>query len=99
MVIQVWELKQKAIDNEAFWQGVKYMKGIQQYLLGRQTEMRFNVELHLVGKDVNTNGSFCYLPEVLSGIVYFHTYELNFYGVYFNNCETYSLSNEGFKFK
>lgn len=110
LVITVYELKKDKIGISAFLQAINYIKGIQRYLNKRGFE-DFVFRLKLIGKNIDTSGSFCYLTDFINichphcefsnnrGYIDstdFYTYKMNINGLIFERKYGYKLSNEGF---
>lgn len=107
-VITVYELKKEDLSNDAFFQALGYLKGIKRYLDKRNKEHLYDFQIRLIGKSVNTSGSFCFLPDFLDGsncqVIGFdtttsleiYTYDYNFNGISFTNHYGYKITNEGF---
>lgn len=102
--INIFELKKEKIGIAAFLQSLKYAKGIFEYLKLRNKQHLFSIGITLIGKDVDTTGSFCYIPDLLSfnstqdyGYIEFYTYEYNIDGIWFTNEYGYNLKDNGFK--
>lgn len=101
--IQVFELKNLLIDMNTFLQGVRYVKGIQEYIskTGREKSL-FHWELILIGRKVNTNSDFIYLPDLFPTPrignlnLKFFTYKFSLDGLLFHEIENYSLIDSGF---
>lgn len=102
--IKIFELKKEKIGIAAFLQSLNYAKGILEYLKLRNKEHLFTIGITLIGKDIDTSGSFCYLPELLAfqhteyvGYIEFYTYEYNLDGIRFTDQYGYKLKDNGFK--
>lgn len=102
--IIIYELKKEQIGISAFLQSLKYAKGISEYLKKRQKSKLFTIDIVLIGKRIDTSGSFCMIPNILSvkneygydSQIYFYTYEYSVDGLWFEEHNFYDLSNKGF---
>lgn len=65
-VINVLELKKDKIGVSTFFQALNYVKGIRTYLEQRDMDHLFNFTITLIGKNIDTNSSFCYLGDLFS---------------------------------
>jgi hypothetical protein len=106
LVVTVCELKKNVIDQDAFWQSVRYAKGIVNFLRKRNIEF-FEVKIVLIGKKIEKNSSFLYLPDLFQNTtdfepsgnvsdVSFYTYSYSVDGIEFMPEYGHSLSKEGF---
>jgi hypothetical protein len=109
--ITIYELKKEQIGISAFLQSLNYLKGIQRYLEIKGKEERYIVDLVIIGKELDTTGSFCFIPSLLGikndyydldsnlseeGTISFYTYKYDIDGLKFTISSLYKLSNEGF---
>lgn len=102
--IKIYELKKEQIGISAFLQSLYYLKGIKSYLEKRGTLDLYNIEIVLIGRNIDKSGSFCYIPELLNinntegniGDISFYTYQYKIDGLSFINENGYTLRNEGF---
>lgn len=108
-IITVYELKQNVLNVNVFLQGLKYIKGIMQYLEKRNLYYNYNYELVLIGKTVDLNSSFVYMADIFqqelnevdtdcTSLFSFSmfTYNFDIDGISFKQVENYSLTNHGF---
>lgn len=101
LIITVFELKKGDINNEAFFQAVRYIKGISQYLKGRRgCSLLYVFKVVLIGKN-KPIGDLIYLPDyVLNAqgdkFLEIYTYNYKIDGLLFDRISGYSLINEGF---
>lgn len=108
--IHVVELKQNKISISAFLQAVRYVKGIQRYLTLNNPDLIdcFDFNIILIGSELDTTSSLCYLPELFTPectekdidqmsttSVHLYTYSYEFTGLKFIEHSEYKLSNEG----
>lgn len=102
--ITIYELKKDKIGVSAFLQSLNYARGVQRYLELRGYDDNYIIEIVLIGKTVDTNGSLCFIPDIFSSQDYqyannvsFYTYDYKFDGIQFNEESGYNLKHEGFK--
>lgn len=106
--ITIYELKKDKIGISAFLQAVGYMRGIKSFLENRKFEFPYYFNISLIGRNVDTDGSLCYLPDFIKGdeFVYylmgeltsldFYSYKYTIDGIEFENKYGYDLTNKGF---
>lgn len=109
LVITVYELKKENVGISAYLQAVGYAKGVQSYLRKRGF-YRFEINISLVGKDIDTSGSFCFITDLfinnyvedpcgcISKLKYY-TYSYDLKGLTFKCINGYGLTDEGFNIK
>ncbi len=88
-----------------------YARGINRYLQKRDKDDKYIIDIKLIGRDIDRNGAFCYIPQILNvhnqyydlssnmsepGAIEFITYEYTIDGLKFNCSHNYSLTQEGF---
>lgn len=103
--INVIELKKDSIGISAFLQAVNYVKGIDSYLKFRKFSHPYFFNITLIGSEIDTSGSFCFIQDLFSsylnegGIneINFLTYDYKVSGIYFNDETGYDLTNKGFE--
>ena len=100
-IVTVYELKQDKISVSSFLQAAGYLRGIKDYLKKKHPHIYDNTcfEIVLVGRNVDDNSSFIYLPYLLEGEKFrlsLFTYEYDVYGIKFKTHKHYSLLNSGF---
>lgn len=99
-LITVYELKKEKIGISAFLQALNYVKGIDRYLRSRNHPIAYyDYKIILVGKDLDTSGSFCFLPDFFYRgrlTVEFYTYNFDIDGLFFDEQNQYHLQNDGF---
>lgn len=102
--ITVHEYKKDNISISSFLQALNYCKGISTYLHKREF-YAFTLNITLCGKNLDTSGSFCFMPDLLSfsniryGVVNkisFFTYKYELSGLNFINHNNYNLTLTGF---
>ena len=102
--IIIYELKKEQIGISAFLQAVKYAKGISEYLQSKNKQHLFAIDIVLIGKSIDTSGSFCLIPSILNVKNYecfdtsisFYTYKIDIDGIWFEEHNNYDLKNKGF---
>ncbi len=81
--IRIYELKNKILNPESFWQLTRYMKGIKHALYDLNLKnKRIDVNGVLLGREIDMNSNFCFLPTIQSKISIF-TYNYNYDGIKF----------------
>lgn len=97
--ITVYELKKDEINTGTFLQGIRYCKGISNYLSKHKEWISFEIHLTLIGSSIDKRSDFIYLPDILN-TRYFnfrcYTYQYDFDGITFKRHTNYCLTNEGF---
>jgi hypothetical protein len=76
-------------------QAMDYVKGISWYLKRRGFSKEVVYKIKLIGKEIDTTNSFCYLPDFMSLLEIF-TYSYKFDGIFFNYNSDFKLINDGF---
>lgn len=101
--VELFELKKDSINEAAFWQSMRYAKGLQNWLEKRFPHIGYNLNIILIGSSIDNSSNLCYLPEIIcnnsifGGInLCFYTYKYNFNGISFNHHSGYKLIEEGF---
>jgi hypothetical protein len=110
--ITVYELKKDKISVSAFFQAVRYVKGIQRFLEKSNHDIalnHFNFRIRLIGSEIDLDSSLIYLADLLTdytvdyGIntedrmfVDFYTYDMDIDGLKFTNEYGYKLANDNF---
>jgi hypothetical protein len=109
--ITIYELKKEQIGIASFLQSLNYVKGIQRYLEKKSKQDKYVINLVIIGKELDTTGSFCFINNLLSinndyfdlesnltqsGSICFFTYEYTLDGLKFNYESEYVKTNEGF---
>lgn len=96
--VNVYELKKDGITVSAFFQALRYAKGIKSFLCKRGF---YEVELNivLVGRlDLSIKSDVVYLNDVFDNVrLYGYTYSMD--GLNFKEIINYSLVDEGFNLK
>ena len=111
-MITVYELKKDKISVSAFFQAVRYVKGIQRYLEELEhpiSSRHFNYTIRLIGGQIDFDSSLIYLADLLPDyigdyvidsedrvFVDFYTYDMDIDGLKFSNEYGYKLTNEKF---
>lgn len=94
--ITIYELKKEKIGISALLQSISYMKGIQSYLGKRGKNNLFNISICLIGKQIDTSGSFCYISSIYEFPIELMTYSYDINGINFKGNHNFCLKNEGF---
>ncbi|MNQ74858.1 hypothetical protein D3C85_896270 [compost metagenome] len=103
-IFTIYELKKDNIGIAAFLQALGYARAVQVYIKERKPKMLFNIEIVLIGRKIDTLGSFCYLPELINHDlsnypegkltrVDFFTYDYDINGVSFDMKYGYGIEN------
>jgi len=100
--ITVYEIKKNELNESAFFQALRYVKGIQRYLEAKHnmSASRYNIKIVLIG-DSLSNDSVSYLPEFINQHkenISLYTYSYGIDGIDFNIEEDYYLIDEGDNF-
>lgn len=104
--ITIVELKKDTIDSSAFFQALRYAKGIKSYISKKNPKIKFKFNIVLIGKCLDQKSGFVYMPDLIDSTLLFNngkiesvklfTYQLSLDGLYFNEESGYKLTNEGF---
>lgn len=107
--INILELKKDKIGVSAFFQALNYLKGIQTYLDRKGKENDYNYKITLIGNEVDTSSSFCYLGDIFNNdldeqymfttskiSIEIYTYSYGLEGIEFTQITDYNLTNKGF---
>lgn len=94
--ITIYELKKEKIGISALLQALSYSRGIQRYLEKKDKLNLFEIQITLIGKELDTTGNFCFIPNLFRQKIKFFTYLYNINGIEFQYQYDYSLKNEGF---
>lgn len=105
--ITIYEFKKDKVGISALMQSMKYAKGIQSYMKKYRQKVNFDIEIVLIGEDVDSTGSLIYIPDLICkndtklfnnsiiGISFYkYSYKIN--GLCFEKICSYELKNEGF---
>lgn len=95
--IIVYELKQNKIGISAFLQALGYIQGIKSYLSEKGVEEHYNYTIKLIGKEIDINSTFCYLPNFLPRFK--RIISIYDYSIFSLCCYTYDYDVDGIKFK
>lgn len=90
--IMIYELKNKLVNTAAFWQLIRYMRGIEWFIEQGNLRERFSVYGVLVGRDMDMTGELCYIPEVTNNIK-IYTYDYKMTGMNFSRVNGFHLKN------
>lgn len=94
--IIVYELKNRLLDSAAFWQTVRYMKGIDHHMARNRLKFK-NCEIvgEMVGREIDLKSDFCYFPAIQSKIS-MYTYGYKVDGITFEyQQDSFTLNNPG----
>lgn len=105
--INIYELKKDRVGVSAFFQAVRYMKGISSYMKRRRFMCNYGFNIHLVGKSIDDSGSLCYLTDHINReatdmsfgellTISFYEYKYDIDGLTFLETKGYELVNSGF---
>ena len=107
--INILELKKDKIGVSTFFQALNYLQGIKTYLEQRKLDHLFNYKITLIGKTIDTNGSFVFLSNIFDSEVFdcdvsdhhkvkieLFTYKYEIDGLEFLQIYDYNLKNKGF---
>jgi hypothetical protein len=98
--ITIIELKKEKIGISSFLQSLQYVKGVIGYLQNKGVSHLFDINIVLIGKELDTQGSFCFIPDLLNvqgcGKIEFYTYDFKIDGISFKIEDCYDLKNDGF---
>jgi len=90
----VYELKNKVLNPAAFWQTIRYIRGIQHALSKCNFKNRtISVYGVMIGRSIDLNTDLCFLPSIVS-VIDMYTYQYNLYGMTFQKVNnTYTKTN------
>jgi hypothetical protein len=101
--ISIFELKKDKVGIGAFLQSLKYCKGIKTYLKTKKPNIPFKLNVILASKEVDKNGDFIYLTDLINSDEYGYINNIDFYsfkydinGIEFKNECNYDLIHSGF---
>jgi hypothetical protein len=95
ITINVIELKKDLINVDTFLQAAGYCKGIQRFIEEFYPDFNFDIkfEITLIGKKVDLESNFCYLPDVYNvSILTYHADIVN--GFKFQKHNDYKMTGE-----
>ena len=99
LIITVYELKRNMIDVNALMQGARYITGLRDILSKYDNINAKNVDFRfrLIGKDIDKNGDFVFLYNLLNMNVEVYTFDFDIEGMFFNyEDKSWVKKNEGF---
>lgn len=101
LFITVYELKKEKIGISAFLQALGYVKGIESYIKRRKPKLLIEFNIVLVGSNLDTSSTYCYLPELvppsyIGQFVTNYTYSYDVDGIRFKEERNYDLIDKGF---
>jgi hypothetical protein len=98
--VTIIELKKEKIGIASFLQSIQYVKGVIGYLESKNVSHLFDINIKLIGKELDTQGSFCFITDLLNvkgcGTIEFYTYDFKIDGINFNLESGYDFKNKGF---
>lgn len=104
LIVTIYELKKEKISVSTFLQALRYARGVERYFNFKGYNFDFELKISLIGKKLDTESSFCYLPEFMKeaesgnwGTLELITYNYGIAGISFNNHRGFCLINEGFE--
>ena len=106
IVINVIELKKDSINLDAFYQAVRYVRGIQEYIFNFRDKNPENYvfEITLIGRKIDDQSTLVFIPDVINNpyqmnttCIKFYKYKYEIKGIYFEEIEGYKLTENGFK--
>lgn len=101
MNINIYELKQDKISVSAFFQAIRYARGVKSYIEKKHYLKLHNTAINiiLIGRSIDLSSDICYLRELISSSAFsisLVTYSYDIDGLNFKNHQGYILTNEGF---
>ena len=108
--ITIYELKKEQIGISAFLQSLNYLQGITKFLEKKEINDHYIIDIVLIGKNLDTSGSFCFITDLLSinssfldkynifgqnGSISYYTYTFDINGLEFHLQNGYDLKNNG----
>jgi hypothetical protein len=102
--ITIYEFKKEKIGVSAFFQSLKYAKGIQTYLEEKKPELLFTLNICLCAKTIDISGEFIYIPSLFNSFenfgyineIKFFTFDYLIDGINFVEHNEYNLYYKGF---
>lgn len=95
VIFTIFELKKDCIGQSTFFQALKYARGLQSYLINTRGFFNFKIRITLVGRTIDLDTSFPYLPMIFEDVRLF-TYSYSYSGIQFTEGAYYKLIEEGF---
>jgi hypothetical protein len=95
LTITVYELKQNKISVSAFLQVIRYAKGIKSYLSKRNLKIDYELNICLIGKEIDLSSELIYLTEFIDTLSLI-TYNYGIDGISFKYHNGFKLKEEGF---
>lgn len=103
----IYELKKDKIGISAFLQALNYCKGIKTYMEEKRSEICFELNIVLIGREIDTSGSFIFIEDLFSkthfkckhnsiNYIKFYTYKYGIDGLVFKRESNYNLTSYGF---
>ncbi len=107
--ITIYELKQDKIGISTFLQALGYLKGVKDFLEKRQLNYNYNYKIVLIGKELDTASTFCFLTSFINDtdfdnhidseckfLIENYIYDYGINGIHFKEQSGFSLINKGF---
>ena len=94
-VLTVFELKKDVINENAFFQCVRYLKGVKSYLSRRFPCWNIDYRMCLIGSSFDEKSSIIYAADIIEKFS-IYTYLYNYNGISFEKKSDYILTEEGF---
>lgn len=92
--LDVYEFKKDLIDVNTLMQAARYVTAIRRMINGSLKQVQLIVSIHLIGKNINTNGDFVYLLNSIDHC-YAYTYSIDLInGILFTRQYGYKLTEE-----
>lgn len=104
LVFTIYELKKDCIGISAFLQALSYARGIKLYLEKKRRIYHFSIKIVLIGKTIDTKGSFCFIPDLFQSTppflhdgqitdINFYTFKYGIEGISFKEENNYLMKN------
>jgi hypothetical protein len=107
--IEIFIIKNEKISMSAFLDGITMVRGVQRYLDKKNKEHLYDINLTIIGSELDIQSPVCYLSSIIVNqdefnfvgtpcqvTLKFLTYHVNLDGLKFLEHTEYVLSNEGF---
>lgn len=106
--ITIYELKKDQLSVSAFFQAIRYLRGVISYLEQRDKLHEYNFKIVLIGRETNdfqNKSDLIYLPDIFYSNSEFQTgntsveimtYSFDLNGINFKEYNSYKLTKEGF---
>jgi len=101
--ITILELKKEKVGIGAFLQSLKYCKGIKTFFELKKPNIKFKMNIVLASKEVDKNGDFIFLTDLISNDSYgfinnidLYSFKYDINGIIFKKECEYNLIHKGF---